>query len=184
MDATHDRKGDEKFASTWTVETEQLLQDWRNRVYAAQSAYYMMAERFTLWHYLLGIPVVIVSGLVGTAIFANLVTSVTYGKAIVGSVSILAAILSSLQTFLRLAEGGTHHGTAADWYAAIRRDIEELLALPRELRGDPKLCLDSIRREMNKAGQKSPPLSERFWAKIAQRFGVKEPPFTGSGARA
>jgi hypothetical protein len=167
----------EQIAASWIPEADRLLEEWRNRAYAAQSAYYLMAERFTLWNYLLGIPVVTLSGLVGTAIFSNLDSTVPFGRWIIGSVSVLAAILSSLQTFLRLSESATHFGVAADWYSAIRRDAEELLALPRDLRGDAKSALDSIRQEMNKVGQKAPALSERLWSQSAQRFGVKEPPF-------
>lgn len=184
MEATERSEGNEKSASMWTARTEQLLQDWRNRVYAAQSAYYLMADRHRRWNYLLGVPVVVVSTLVGTAIFTELEKLPQfgmYGRVVVGSVSLLAAVLASLQTFLRFAESATLHGAAADWYAAIRRDIEELLALPPELRGGPKERLASIRREMNKAGQKSPELSERLWARVARRFGVKEPPLTGGG---
>ena len=40
---------------------------------------------------------------------------------------------------------------------------------------NPKSSLDTIRQEMNKAGQKAPPLSEKLWAEFAQRFGVREP---------
>jgi hypothetical protein len=166
----------EQIAASWSPEADKLLEEWRNRAYAAQSAYYLMAERFTMWNYLLGIPVVTLSGLVGTAIFSNLDASVPAGRWIIGSVSVLAAILSSLQTFLRLSESATHFGVAADWYSAIRRDAEELLALPRDLRGDARSCLDSIRQEMNKVGQKAPALSERLWSQSAQRFGVREPP--------
>ena len=166
----------EQIAATWIPEADKLLEEWRNRAYAAQSAYYLMAERFTMWNYLLGIPVVTLSGLVGTAIFSNLDANVPAGRWVIGSVSVLAAILSSLQTFLRLSESATHFGVAADWYSAIRRDAEELLALPRDLRGDARSCLDSIRQEMNKVGQKAPALSERLWSQSAQRFGVREPP--------
>ena len=164
--------------SLWADDAEQLLQDWRNRAYAAQSAYYIVAERYRRTNYLLGIPVVILSGLVGTAIFADLENGLGgYGQWVFGSVSIMAAVLSSLQTFLRLADSAGEHGAAAAWYSAIRRDAEQILALPREARGSPKSCLDAIRQEMNKAGQKAPPLSEKLWAQFAQRFGVKEPPF-------
>lgn len=166
----------EQIAASWTPEADELLEQWRNRAYAAQSAYYLMAERFTLWNYLLGIPVVMLSGLVGTAIFSNLDKSVSFAHWIIGSVSILAAILSSLQTFLRLSESAANFGVAADWYSAIRRDAEELMALPRNLRGDAKSRFDAIRQEMNKVGQKAPALSERLWSQSAQRFGVKEPP--------
>lgn len=158
-------------SGAWTPKVEKLLQEWHKRVYAAQTAYYEEAEKLRRRNYQLGIPVVVVSSLVGTAVFSD----VGY-KWLVGSISILAAVMASLQTFLKFGEGATLHGAAADWFSAIRRDIEELLALPPNLRGRPKSCLDSIRQEMNKAGQKSPELSEHLWKKTARRFGVEEPP--------
>lgn len=161
--------------AAWTPQMEQLLRDWRNRVYAAQAAYYEEAERLRYRNYQIGIPVVFVSSMVGTAVFADWIKYRWW----IGSVSILAAILSSLQTFLKLGESASLHGAAADWFAAIRRDIEEVLVLPPELRGGPKDCLDSIRQEMNKAGQKSPELSERLWRSVSRRFGVEEPPPRG-----
>src|SRR5262245_51194572 len=163
MNVSASRRSREQLPGTWADEAEQLLQDWRNRAYAAQSAYYIMAERYRRWNYLLGIPVVILSGLVGTAIFADLQARVANSQWLIGSVSILAAVLSSLQTFLRLSDSAAEHGSAAAWYSAIRRDAEQILALPREARGHPKTCLDAIRQEMNKAGQKAPPLSEKLW---------------------
>jgi len=80
MDVSAPRKGRGEIASAWGADAEQLLQDWRNRAYAAQSAYYLMAERYRRWNFLLGIPVVILSGLVGTAIFADLQNSLSYGQ--------------------------------------------------------------------------------------------------------
>jgi conflict system pore-forming effector with SLATT domain len=172
-------KGTEQ--AVWTPKIEQLLQDWRNRVYAAQAAYYQEAERLRRRQYQLGIPTVIVSSLVGTAVFADL-DKVTTLRWVVGSVSILAAVLASLQTFLKFGENATLHGVAADWFAAIRREIEELLVLPVDLRGNPKSCLDAIRQEINKAGQKSPELRETLWSRIARRFAVEEPPRQMLGA--
>jgi len=162
----------------WTPKMEQLLEEWHHRVYAAQAAYYEVAERLRRRNYQLGIPVVIVSSMVGTAVFADVGQDSTY-KWVVGAVSLIAAVIASLQTFLKLGESATLHGAAADWFAAIRRDIEQVLALPPELRGHPKQCLDSIRHEINKAGQKSPELSERLWRRVSRRFGVEEPPNVG-----
>ena len=158
-------------SGAWTPKVERLLQEWHKRVYAAQTAYYEEAEKLRRRNYQLGIPVVIVSSLVGTAVFSDV-----GNKWFVGSISILAAVMASLQTFLKFGEGATLHGSAADWFSAIRRDIEEVLALPPNLRGRPKNCLDSIRQEMNRAGQKSPELSEHEWRRISRRFGVEEPP--------
>ena len=163
----------------WTPEVERLLDEWHKRAYAAQSAYYWMAERLRRRNLYLGIPTVILASVTGTTLFAEIgqgqVSLVV--RLVAATVSLVAAVLAGLQTFLRPAQAAAEHGFAGDWFAAIRRDIEQLQALPREVRGVPRDCLDSIRKEMNKAGQKAPELDESLWTDFARRFGVKEPPF-------
>jgi hypothetical protein len=161
-------------AGAWTEQVEALLEDWRRRVYAAQSAHYASADRFRVLNYIVGVPAVIFSSVVGTALFAGLEKD-SPRTWLIASTSILAAILGALQTFLRFAERATLHASAADWYSAIRRDIEEILHLPVEDRGTPKDCLDEVRKEMNRAAQDSPELSARHWRREAKRFGVQEP---------
>jgi hypothetical protein len=158
----------------WTAQVEALLEDWHHRVYAAQSAHYASADRFRTLNYVVGVPAVIFSSVVGTALFAGLEKD-SPRTWVVASTSILAAMLGALQTFLRFAERATLHATAADWYSAIRRDIEEIIHLPVEMRGTPKDCLDEIRKEMNRVAQDSPELSARVWTREAKRFRVNEP---------
>jgi hypothetical protein len=160
--------------SAWTPHVEALLEDWHHRVYAAQTAHYASADLFRTLNYIVGVPAVIFSSVVGTSLFAGLEKDSPRAM-LIASTSILAAVLGALQTFLRFAERATLHATAADWYSAIRRDIEEILHLPITDRGTPKDCLDEIRKEMNRAAQDSPELSARRWNKQAKRFGVKEP---------
>jgi hypothetical protein len=161
-------------ASTWTPQVEALLEDWHHRVYAAQTAHYASADLFRTLNYIVGVPAVILSSVVGTSLFAGLDKD-SPRTVLVASTSIVAAILGALQTFLRFAERATLHASAADWYSAIRRDIEEILHLPVGDRGAPKECLDEVRKEMNRAAQDSPELSARVWERQARRFGVKEP---------
>jgi hypothetical protein len=161
-------------AENWTADVERLLEDWRNRVYAAQAAHYASSDRFRLLNYVVGVPATIFSSVVGTALFAGLEKG-SPQTFIVGSISIAAAVLAALQTFLRFAERASQHATAGDWYSAIRRDLEQVLHLQPTARGAPKECLTEIRKEMNRAGQNSPELSGREWRRQAQRFRVKEP---------
>ena len=160
----------------WTDEAVDLLKDWRNRAYACQTAYFQDSERCRRWNYKLGIPVVVLSTVVGTTIFANELDaqggSLRY---FFGGISVLAAILASLQTFLRFAESANKCAVAGEWYASIRRDIDEMLALPPRLRGNPKKCLDSIRGQMNEAGQKTPELPQSLWIRVASQYNVNEP---------
>ncbi len=160
-------------ARNWSEKVEKLLADWRQRVYAAQSAHYASADRFRMLNYMVGVPAVIFSSVVGTAIFAGLEKNSPKAP-LVALASILAAVLAGLQTFLRFSERAAQHGTAADWYSAIRRDIEQILHLPVEVRGKAKDCLDEVRKEMNRAAQDAPELTTRYWSREAKRFRVQE----------
>jgi hypothetical protein len=118
------------------------------------------------------------STVVGSTMFADRSEGSGIPDVVIGALGGLAAILAGLQTFLKLAEAATRHGVAAAWYSAVRRDIEGLQAIPPHLRGDVRVCLDSLRKDMNKVAQNAPPLSEHLWARVAQRFGVDEPPLS------
>ena len=50
---------------TWTPQVEQLLEDWHNRVYAAQAAHYSASDLFRLMNYVVGVPAVVFSSMVG-----------------------------------------------------------------------------------------------------------------------
>jgi hypothetical protein len=167
---------DQQADSGWTSEVDALLGHWRNRVYAAQTAYYWQAERLWRWHYLLGIPIIFMSTVVSSSIFADKSGGIGIPTVVIGALGGLTAILASLQTFLKLAETATRNTAAADWYAAIRRDIEALQALPRHLRGDVRARLDLIRKDINKAGQNAPAIGEHLWMRVAERFGVTDLP--------
>ena len=176
MEATESSSNAAEIEAGWRPETETLLQNWHGRVYAAQSSYYLEATRYKRWHYLLGITVVILSTIVGSSAFAEKGGGFSLPTLMIGVLGSLAAILAGLQTFLKLGESAALHGVAADWYASIRREIEELQALPRHLRGNVRATLDALRQNMNKAGQNAPQLNEHLWARMARRFGVNEPP--------
>jgi hypothetical protein len=160
--------------SDWGSHVAKLLDDWHKRCYAAQSAHYASSDRFRLMNYLVGVPATVFASIVGTAVFTG-IDKDSSQSIIVACVSLLAAVLAGLQTFLRFSERAGQHATAADWYSSIRRDIEQILHLPPALRGSAKETLDRIRKEMNRVGQDAPELSVRRWRREAERFGVKEP---------
>ena len=163
----------------WTITETDLAREWGRRAAAAQHAHYYLATNLRRRNLALGIPVVILSAIVGTALFASLAASsesFPLGlRLAVGSISLLAAVLAAIQTFLRFAERSERHAQAADWYSAIRREIDELLALPADKRGESKRTLDGLRKEFNKAGQTYPEIGESTWGRIAPTFGVEEP---------
>jgi hypothetical protein len=163
----------------WDAPLEDVLENWRLRAWASQIAHYRIAARLRVRHRVLGLPVVILTTAVGTSIFATLneVDVHMWLRVLAGSVSLLAAVLAGIQTFFRFDQRADQHVLAADWYASIRRNIEQLQAMPRMWRGDPKECLDGLRKEMNQVGSQFPEIGEKTWNEVAQQFGVGEPPF-------
>ncbi len=158
----------------WSEESRALLTDWHNRMYAAQTGHYERADRFRMLHYVLGIPVVVLTTLAGTTLFASLGRKIGAVGVAVAATTMLGAVLASIQTFLRLGEASANHAHAADWYAAIRRDIEQLLAAPPHTPQLRDRALSKVRKEMNKCAQKSLELPQGKWIELAQRFNVRE----------
>jgi hypothetical protein len=148
----------------WNRETESLLHSWHLRVTTAQYGHQALADRNRQHSLLLGIPVVCVSTIVGTSVFAAIDRS-SGGAArwVIGGLSVLAAILAGLQTLLGYSQFAERHRVAAARYAALRRGIELMLA-----RRDSS-NLDRVRTELDKTGAAAPQIGEKQWARCEHR---------------
>ena len=137
----------------WSPKVRRLLVEWRNRADATSKTHYALADRLSLLNKALGIPVVMLTTLVGTSVFATLQETVNTATRIAAGIAIaLAAVLASLQTFLGLGERAEKNRAAAENWSAIRREISEMLALHpahTATRGDPKDYLDALRARMD-----------------------------------
>jgi hypothetical protein len=171
----------------WDDSVEDLYESWHRRVAAAEHGHRLMGDRLRRRYLLLGIPVVIFTTLVGTSAFASI--SKAQGNSIqgldidpdvvlvvVGTISVMAAVLSSLQTFLRYATRAEGHRIAALRYETLRRDMATTLALPREARGQADRDLDSVRQRMDRYAKESPTIGERQWERLSADFGLSTVP--------
>ena len=90
-----------------------VLTDWYQRVTVTQRAHYGSADHFSRKSYWLGIPVIVLSTVVGTSVFAALQKQPGPGLQIaLGLASVLAAVLASLQTFLGYSARAEKHRVA------------------------------------------------------------------------
>jgi hypothetical protein len=172
------RRADHKPPVPWDENLEALVDEWKRRAWAAQTAHYRRATKLSRMHVTFGVPVVILSTVVGTSLFATL-NEENLNLAVriaVGSVSVGAAVLAAIQTFFRFAQRADRHVLAADWYAAIRRRIEETLAMPPKMRDDARKVIDGLRKELNSVSSQFPQIGQREWARAAAEFEITEPP--------
>jgi hypothetical protein len=162
----------------WGGEDLALLEEWGARVTAAQHAHYYMMSRLRILNTWLGVPVVMLTAVVGTSLFATLTRATDKTspvlRATLGAISVAAAILSALQTFFKFGERAEKHAIAADWFSALRREIEQYTSI-HPTSGPPAEVVGDLRKEINKVVQNSPAIGERVWHRFAKRYGAREP---------
>ncbi len=170
--------------AAWDDGTDALLRDWHDRAAAARSAHYLLATRMRKRNIGIGVPSVVFSAVVGTSLFATL-SEANVAKSFrvaIGLVSLAAAVLAALQSFFGFSERAERHVIAGDWYSAVKRQLEEIIALPQEERDPPRECLDGVRKEMSKISQQAPEIGQTLWRKVASEHGVVEAPKAGRAA--
>jgi peptidoglycan hydrolase CwlO-like protein len=150
---------------------DELLKRWHKRLRESQFAHYESAKMLSRANLGLGIPVVIFSTLVGTSVFAtiqsnpNLLIQITLGL-----LSMVAAVLASLQTFFRYSERAEKHRGVGARYGAIRREIEQVIANPQTEYSNAKETLDSLRTKIDSLADEAPEVSSQTWKRVLKQL--------------
>jgi len=151
------------------ISTKNLLGGWYRRLRECQFLHYEAAKALASYNYWLGLPAVLLATLVGTSVFAALGRSVDPRLQIfVGLVSVAAAMLSGVQTFLHFSERAEKHRSVGARYGALRREIEEILTVGGEV---PREILAALREKIDKLAEEAPNVSSRIWTRTQRTMG-------------
>jgi hypothetical protein len=144
-----------------------LVTDWFRRARESQRVHYECSNYYNRLNYILGIPTIALSAAVGTAVFASF-DKVAGGtaKVVLGLVSILAAVLASLQTFLSFAERANRHRVTGSKYGAVRRALEYLKTFPPSDPEELRRQVEKIKQEMDGLAENAPHVPSRLKRKI------------------
>jgi hypothetical protein len=108
--------------------TDDILQRaavYRHLVINKDNANWAMAQRFERRHRVLGVPVILTTTAVSTAIFGTLEAQTALGwRVATGLVSLAAAVLAALQTFFDYSGLAQQHQVSAKGYSKLRRQLE------------------------------------------------------------
>jgi hypothetical protein len=152
-------------------QSQLLLIEWYRRTVLSQQSHFYAATHYKRLNYLLGIPVVILSAIVGTSSFTALETETTQTlKILVGLTSVFAAVLASLQTFLRYAEQKEKHRVAGARYGALRRRIEQLLVTSSISEQELQTELNDLRKTQDSVSADAPEIPEHIYKYIKNRY--------------
>jgi hypothetical protein len=157
-----------------------LTLTWYRRARQAQLAHTDAADRARRRERLLGVPTVVLTTVVGSAAFATLGKSPRKGlQFAAGTLSILAAVLAALQTFLKLGDAARSHTESSRAFGSLRRDLGQLGADAERPRDELKRELERVRQRYDALSEKSPDVPPRlFERRRKQTKGYWPPEFS------
>lgn len=161
--------------NTTSRRVDMLMEHWFGRVRISQVINYRCANFFSSLHLVLGLPSVALSIVVGTAVFVSISKESTGStKIVLGLVSLGAAVLSSLQTFLRYAERAERHRTTGAKYGAMKRRLELLKALPPQEDKEVATILASIKSEVDHIAESAPEVPNFILQRVKRQLSSKK----------
>jgi cell fate (sporulation/competence/biofilm development) regulator YlbF (YheA/YmcA/DUF963 family) len=150
--------------------TIDLVKDRMGKALVQAEAHDIAADQLRRWHYGMGIPVVVLTTVVSTTAFTALsaadnVRAIAIGT---GLLSMLAAVMASLQTFLSFGERSNAHAEASSRFYEFWRRMNRILDLdPQGSHLDEKR-VEEIDEEFGKIIREAPKLSRAIRASSVQ----------------
>jgi hypothetical protein len=154
-----------------------LLLQWYRRVRQAQLAHAEAATVFGARSRWLGIPAVALSALVGTSVFVSLSEPAEpWLQILTGMVSVAAAVLAALQTFLRSSDVAAEHRMASRSFGALRRYIGQMGAIGHTARGDLVKAVEDIRQRYDEISAATPNVPPKIFDRYQLDARKYQPP--------
>ena len=136
----------------------------------AQRAHYITSTRYKRLNYIYGIPVVCFTVFISSNVFTELQKfQELYVQFIVGIVSVVAAIMAAVQTFLRFPEKAERHRATGIKYGILKKEIEKFLVLYPSDYEEVINRIESIKTEWDEIVSESPTVSSKLWRSIKGR---------------
>ncbi len=142
-------------------------------------AHYIAWENAARKNRWLGVPVIITTTMVGTAIFGTIQESPHVAwKIAAGLLSLSAATLSALQTSLKYSELSEKHKQAGAKYASMRRSLDIFILRhhnkPGENRQSALEEFEKIATKFGELAEESPSIPDKVYDQAALEFQEKD----------
>lgn len=136
------------------VNEAELVLAWLRRARESQFSHYDAAKRLGRYGRFFGVPVIVITAIVGASAFASILTQTVplYAKMIAGLCSLSATVLSSLQTFFRFSERSERHRIFGAKFGAVRRELE-VLHIQTQIRSAE---LNAVRVKLDRLAEEAP----------------------------
>ena len=157
----------------WTKEHESILVDWGDKAMCYRWLHGKSNEDYSFQNTWYTIPVIIMSTITGTANFAQdqFPASVKgYAPMIIGSVNIVAGIITTVQQFLKITELNEAHRVSSIAWDKFYRKIKVELAKSPEERQNVTNFIKQCTEEYDRLTETSPPIEQKIINKFSDTF--------------
>jgi hypothetical protein len=154
--------------------------EYENTYHVVGRAHYIAADRFTRFNRMFGIPVIVITAIVGTTIFGTLNQNPNAGwKIVAGLVSLAGTVLASLQTSLGFAQTAEKHKSAGEAYRALRRRFAMFQLRYREARPEQREAamtdLEAIVADLADLPKEFPTIPDRCYTQAVEEEKTRTP---------
>lgn len=166
---------DEVRKSYWKKEEETLLKSWADKAQCYQWLHMNAREVYRRQNSRYTIPVIIISTFVGTTSFAQDRFSEENRQYVamgVGTLSIIAGIISTVAQFLKVSELNEAHRIAALSWGKFYRTVKTEMARHPLDRRIPTLLIEQTKEEYDRLVEISPPIPKKVLAEFQHKFGA------------
>lgn len=161
-------------------EKRALLTAWYRSLRILHRGGFMAAKYYGRLNVWLGVPVVIITSVAGSTIFATSGDPSTKPlQYAAGAITLLATVLASLQTFLAFGDRAEKHKNSAARYGELRTETQVLLSCELDQLPDLNMRIESIRQRWARVDREAPTLPQRIYAAaetiVAARMAGRNP---------
>ena len=161
-------------AGGFCMDSTITLEQWHHGLRIFHRAHARAATMYERRSMALGLPAVILTAVAGTTVFATITSSPDpWVKVLTGVMSMAAAVLAALQTFLRYSELAERHKTASQNYGMLRREWEEMgieSASSTPPAPPSAAFLKSFRERWDAVDQQSPNLPQNVYDSVEKQL--------------
>jgi hypothetical protein len=161
------------YNAEWSEQHEKILIEWADKAVCYRWLHLESHRNYSFRNRWFTIPVIIMSTLTGTANFAQERVPVDiqpYYQLIVGSVNILAGIITTIQQFLKITEFNESHRVSSISWDKFYRNIKLELAKSRLERIPPYQMLKISKEEFDRLMETSPSIDKKIIIKFNNTF--------------
>lgn len=164
----------------WCDEHENLLKEWAEKARFYSWMHHTTSADYGKLNNMLTIPMIVLSIIDGSANFTMVGKShstffyTTLFPIILGSFSIITAVLSAMTKYLKTAELTEKHELFYRQFNVLVRNITQELSIPPEQRKVPSEALNMNRYEFDRLENEAPRIPEHVVAEFNKRFPYKK----------